>query len=179
MAERRPGTNPPIHLVRLGRGPGDRQVLRGVLEGAPGYARRVKGTPPPPDAAEQLLASLPEGTSREDKYTFAVLAGDRAVGCADVVRGYPDAETAFVGLLLIVERYQGQGLGAAAYAELEALARGWGCRSIRLAVVEANGQVLGFWEKLGFAATGERWPYTAGPVQSGLVALEKQLLSHA
>jgi ribosomal protein S18 acetylase RimI-like enzyme len=165
----------PVRLVRMGRQSADREVLQRVLESAPGYAVKVTGAPPAPGAAESLLASLPEGKTYQDKFVFSLHAGDQVVGCADVLRGYPAPEKATIGLLVIAESYQGRGLGAAAYAELESRIRDWGCQTIRLAVVETNDQVLGFWEKAGFQPTGERRAYTAGSVQSELLVMEKRL----
>ena len=165
----------PVRLVRMGRQAADREVLQRVFESAPGYAMKVTGAPPAPGAAESLLASLPEGMTYQDKFVFSLHAGDQVVGCADVLRGYPAPEKAFIGLLVIAESYQERGLGAAAYAELESQIRDWDCQTIRLAVVGTNDQVLGFWEKVGFQPTGERRAYTAGSVQSELLVMEKRL----
>lgn len=168
-----------VRLVRMTRRPADRQLLQRVLEEAPEYAMKVTGAPPNPHAADSLLAELPEGKTYEDKFVFCLQLSNHMVGCADVLRGFPVPEKAFLGLLLIGEPWQGRGLGAAAYAELEALVRSWGCRTIRLAVVQANGHVLGFWKKLGFEETGERVEYSAGSVQSELVLMEKLVVSAA
>ena len=165
----------PVRLVHMGHQPADREVLQRVLESAPGYAMKVTGAPPAPGAAASLLASLPEGMTYQDKFVFSLHAGDQVVGCADVLRGYPTPEKALIGLLVIAESYQGQGLGAAAYTKLELQIREWGCQTIRLAVVGTNDQVRGFWEKVGFQPTGEQPAYTAGSVQSELLVMEKRL----
>ena len=33
----------------------------------------------------------------------------RKLGCADILKSYPDEETAFIGLLLLSEKFQGKG----------------------------------------------------------------------
>jgi uncharacterized protein len=98
------------------------------------------------------------------------------VGCADVIRGYPEEGTAFLGLLLIAEPFQGRGLGRAAYAEIERVVSSWGiCERLRLSVIRVNDDVVPFWRKLGFEPTGETKPYRYGSVVSEHVLFEKTL----
>jgi GNAT superfamily N-acetyltransferase len=162
-----------VRLDRITHSDADRHVIQHVLDEAPDYAMRVTGLPPDANAGESLLSELPEGMSYKDKFVFSVHFGDKIVGCADMLRGYPVPEKAFLGLLVISEHWQDQGLGAAAYAELESVARGWGCRTIRLGVVLTNEKVFRFWERQGFRKTGEKVAFEAGSVNSEVVLMEK------
>ena len=71
------------------------------------------------------------------------------------VTGHPpgpaDDETLYIGLLQIDRPRQGQGIGAAACQALEreVEARWPWVRRLRLSVVRANDQVLGFWRRMG------------------------------
>jgi GNAT superfamily N-acetyltransferase len=149
--------------------------LQRVLEGAPQYAELVTGAPPGPADAQSTYSGLPEGKSYEDKFVFGICCGADMVGCADLIRGYPDRHTAWLGLLLVAKAFERRGFGSAAYRELEAVVRSWGCKRIRLSVVRANAQALPFWRKLGFAPTGETKPYRYGAVVSEHILLEKRL----
>lgn len=149
--------------------------MQDVLEDAPRYALATTGRPPAGDAAASLFGELPEGRKHEDKHVFAVMDGDDVVGCADVLKGYPDEGVVFVGLLVIREGMRRVGLGTAAYTRLEEIFRGWGSRRARLAVVERNIGALEFWGSVGFAATGEVRDYRAGLVESHLVLMEKDI----
>lgn len=154
----------------------DLPALQRVLEGAPGYAMRVGGAPPGPDEAHDTLTALPPDVEASAKVVFGVFEGEAMVGCADVIRGWPAPDVAFIGLLLLAEAHQGRGLGRLAYDRVEAAIRAWpGCRRIRLGVVEANAQALPFWRACGFAATGERKPFENGAVRSEVVLMEKRL----
>jgi len=90
-------------------------------------------------------------TLRHDTRRQAVLLlwQNRAVGFLDYKVAYPDLHSATIGLLLIEEKLQGQGLGKAAVEQLEVQLKE---RMNRLyAVVYGNNeQAKRFWERLGF-----------------------------
>ena len=152
------------------------QELQRVLEEAPTYSHRLTGGPPGPAEAQSLYTALPEGKSYDDKFVFGVYLEEAMVGCVDLIRGYPNAATAMLGLLLISERHQHRGVGRSTYALVEQFAQSWaGCDRLRIAVVRSNDEVLPFWTKLGFEPTGEVKPYRCGAVVSEHVALEKRL----
>ena len=163
--------------LRLVQGePDEMAKLQRVLESAPAYTHRVTGLPPVATEAQSTYSILPPGKSYDDKFVFGVERGGRMVGCVDVVRGYPDAQTAYVGLLLVAEPFQRQGIGRAAYRALESVIRSWRtCVRVRLAVVATNEAVIPFWSKLGFVPTGEVKPYRYAGVVSESIILEKVL----
>jgi GNAT superfamily N-acetyltransferase len=165
-----------VSLSVLAGAPAELADLQRVLEAAPGYAHRVTGVPPGAADAQSEYAMLPEGKTYDDKFVLGVHLDARMVGCADVVRGYPAPDVAFLGLLLIAEPFQHRGIGRAAYQQVESFVRGFGtCRRIRLSVVRANDHVAPFWEKMGFRRTGETKPYRYANVVSEHVLFEKAL----
>lgn len=166
---------PSIALRRLTGTPDELAALQRVLESAPTYHERIQGAPAGTHEAESTLAELPPGKTLDDKFVFGIYAGAEMVGCADVIRGWPDAETAIVGLLLFAERHHRQGYGTRAQVEIERIARGWGMSRMRLGVLAANAEVLPFWEGRGFALNGERKPHRAGLVTSEIWVLEKSI----
>ena len=94
----------------------------------------------------------------------------------DLLRGYPNNETAMLGLLLLKEKYQGKGLGKKSFEELLIFINSWAeINKIRISVIESNRQVLEFWHSLGFIETGVRRPYENGKVISEAIVLEKLL----
>ena len=103
-----------VHIRELQSEPEDMAELQRVLEGAPRYFGRVMGGPPGPAEAQSLYTMLPEGKGYEDKFVYGTFRNDDLVGCLDVMRGYPAGDIAFLGLLLIAEAHQGQGIGRAA-----------------------------------------------------------------
>jgi GNAT superfamily N-acetyltransferase len=147
--------------------------LQRVLEAAPSYSHRITGLPPGDRA--RTYAELPPGKTHEDKFVFGIWHGGTMVGVVDVVRGYPTADIAYLGLLVLAEEYQRRGHGRAAYHLVEDVVRCWGCSRVRLSVVRANAEVIPFWLGLGFRATGEVKPYRYAAVISEHVLFEKAL----
>ena len=150
--------------------------LQRVLEEAPTYAQRITGLPPGKADAQSTYSALPDGKSYDDKFVFGVFRGTDMVGCADLIRGYPRPATAMLGLVLVSERCRHQGIGRLAYGLLEQFVQDWDvCDRIRIGVVRTNEEVIPFWTRLGFAATGESRPYRYASVSSEIVVFEKSL----
>lgn len=128
----------------------DAEALQRLLEAAPSYSLIVQGTLPSPTAGEELLSELPPGKTADDKLVLGIFQGDELVGCADLFRGYPASEFAYIGLLLFSESDQRRGFGTEALSHIEALAASWGCRLLRIGVIETNLPALSFWRRAGF-----------------------------
>lgn len=136
----------------------DVEALQALLESDHAYTARVTGYPPGPSDALSLLLMRPEGLAEERKAVF----GGFLVSVLDVLRGYPDEEFAFLGLLLVRGDRQGEGIGAVTVGRfVDDAAREWPeVRRLRLAVVDTNAEVAPeFWRRLGFEPTGEVKPY--------------------
>ncbi|MBN2565373.1 MAG: GNAT family N-acetyltransferase [Candidatus Eisenbacteria bacterium] len=157
--------------------PSDVSALQSLLERAPVYHVRVTGSPATPTAAEELLHDLPPDGDPADKFVYGVYVNGALVGCVDVARGYPGPDFAFIGLLLIDESLRGLGIGRSACGLIEREALSWGVSTLRLAVLETNAEVVPFWEKMGFALTGERLTYVSGSVESHVLLMDKHIES--
>ena len=165
-----------ITVRQLRSSPETLSMLQAVLEAAPTYSLLTSGELRSPGSAKTIFEALPPGKSSEDKFVLGIYEDRLCVGLLDLIRGYPNAYTAMIGLLLISESHHGRGIGRAAYAQLEALVCTWPlARSIRIGVVGSNARVLPFWQGLGFSPTGTVKPYLKGSVISTVVVLERAL----
>lgn len=145
-----------------------------VLEAAPKYSLNVSGHHQSANAASEVFAALPNGFDYKNKFVFGIEVDADIVGCIDVLRGFPNTQTAMLGLLLLSEKYQGKGFGKTAYQALESMIKEWDeIKTIRISVVVSNSEVLPFWEKLGFRESGVRRPYKNGSITSETISLEK------
>ena len=150
-------------------------ALQRVFASAPEYCSRAIGHIP--DLSEMRATSLPGGKTPQDQYFFAIYLDHEMIGCADILRGYPTEDIAYLGLLLLSEKYQRMGLGAQAFAELERIALSWpGISTIRGAIMRSNDIVVPFWEKMGLVDTGIRRPWKTDEVVSESMIFEKKLL---
>lgn len=85
------------------------------------------------------------------------------VGVVDFRMHWPDEDMVYVGMIMVAEPYQRQGIGSAAWRLLAPwLAQGAQMRSARAGVEQFNPNGLRFLQSLGFSVTGE-----SSRIQSG------------
>lgn len=91
---------------------------------------------------------------------------------------------AYFGTFAVSPQKQGGGIGSLVMAAAEqAVADRWGATRMRMTVIRQRTELIEYYERRGFALTGETEPFPYGQVQFGLpqredlefVVLEKQL----
>jgi RimJ/RimL family protein N-acetyltransferase len=148
-----------LSLRRLTGEAAEMAALQCVFEAAPRYFELITGLPPGAAEAQSTFTALPPGKTYDDKRVYGLYASDAMIGCADVIRGYPVREKAVIGLLLIVEPWQGRGLGRAFERLIVRTLDDWPeITTVRIGVVATNAGALAFWRKLGYRETGEMRP---------------------
>ncbi len=152
----------------------DEPLVDELLTGLRSYSMAVDGVTKRFDAAKHFLTALPPGMRPASKRSLLIQQGQMSVGLIDLVIGYPDPGTAFIGLLAIIESRQGKGIGREAYNVVERALLKDGTKRARLAVIESN-PVGGFWRKMGFEETGERKPFRGECVRGVSILMEKLL----
>ena len=128
----------------------DVDALYSLFQHAADYSLLVEGKLPTREEARDELTSLPPGLGLSDKFFIGFWMDRTLVGCADILRSYPEAQIAYLGLLLFSPAHQGRGLGVLALNRLTELARSWHCHELRLAVIDKNERALQFWQREGF-----------------------------
>jgi diamine N-acetyltransferase len=149
-------------------------LVQEILEAAPRYTQNTEGVESIPTDGVDSLKALPPGCTLEQKLFMVAYRDDQAIGVIDLIRGFPDSETAFLGLLLLRETHQNQGLGKSIYEATEKVAINLGLKKIRLAVVDSN-PVQIFWKKMGFLDIGIARPHEGRNIKSTKRVLEKLL----
>lgn len=137
-------------------------ALQAVFTATPGYWRFYQLDAPPADHAAQEFAAVQETPGRS---LLGILrrvdrdnpdAGAELIGVLDFRLHWPQDATAYIGLLLVAEPLQRQGIGAQAWSLLKPwLAAAAGIRTVRVGVEQFNIAALKFWEAQGFTLTGE------------------------
>lgn len=112
---------------------------------------------PPFVTRESILndrKALPPRTSYDDKYYIGYFEKDELTAVMDLILGYPNDETAFIGLFMMKKQCQGKGIGSAVVEECFDFLSGIGYRFVRLGFARGNPQSEAFWKKNGFTQTG-------------------------
>jgi ribosomal protein S18 acetylase RimI-like enzyme len=94
-------------------------------------------------------------------------AGGRLVGCCQLERR-TDAEVYF-GMFSVSPGRQGQGWGREILAEAERLAgKEWGGRTMVMSVLAQRPELIAWYERRGYARTGETRPFPYGNARFGI-----------
>ena len=116
---------------------------------------------PPLATRESVLedmTALPPGKCAADKHYLGFFDRETLVAVLDLIERYPQDDTAYIGFFMTKKERQGYGFGSTFIGELMDELRREKFRKVRLAVDRGNPQSKAFWEKNGFALTGEEFP---------------------
>jgi GNAT superfamily N-acetyltransferase len=127
---------------------------------APHYFMSVEGKLPDEESIQEWFSEdeLPLGCTSEHQFVFSIMLNDELIGVVHILAACRDPEQATIGLLLLSELHQGQGLGRAVFDLLEQRMKEWGMTSCRIGVVANNISALAFWRSVGFVQIGELAP---------------------
>lgn len=106
------------------------------------------------ESIREDMAALPPGKTAEDKYYIGYFASGELVAVMDFIKGYPNADTAFIGFFMTDVSIQSKGIGSILISDLCAYLKTIGFSAIRLGWVKGNPQSEHFWLKNRFSKTG-------------------------
>ena len=110
--------------------------------------------PKPPSA--RICPRFPPEKTAADKYYAGFFSGEQLIAVLDLILGYPDAQTAFLGFFMTAAAVQKKGVGSTIVANIRTCCKRLGFTRLRLAIDEGNPQSEAFWTKNGFRKTSER-----------------------
>lgn len=123
------------------------------------------------EGVKEDMEALPPGKTYDDKYFVGYYNGDVLVAIMDIISGYPNEETIYIGLFMTDVSVQGKGTGTKIIQGLSEYAKMKEYKRIELAWVKGNLQAEGFWTKNKFVPIGERSSNAAEHV----IAAERKL----
>lgn len=108
---------------------------------------------PPMPTRQTILADLkelPPGVKAEDKAYLGCFKEEKLCALLDLVVGYPNVETLYLGFFMLAQQLQRQGKGTDLLSEISLFAKKEGFRYLRLGYVTTNLIARNFWLKNGF-----------------------------
>ncbi|MBQ3575020.1 MAG: GNAT family N-acetyltransferase [Clostridia bacterium] len=108
--------------------------------------------------AEQIkndMCIAPPGIPAEQKYYIGFFDGSMLAAVMDIIDGYPDPETAFIGFFMMKKGLQGRGIGSGIVSGVFAYLKTFGFERCRLGIDQDNPQSNRFWRKNGFCVLRE------------------------
>ena len=140
----------------------DARVLRecdipeaaGICSGNPEYYGYMRSLPSTEALLRDTLA-VPEGKGLVDKYFLLIRDEAGPLGLADIISGYPEGATAWIGLFMLRRSAQGKGVGRKMASQLLSGLKAAGFRRAGLAYVKDNPVPSHFWPGIGFEPSRE------------------------
>ena len=90
------------------------------------------------ESIETDMIALPPGKTVEDKVYVGYFDADKLIAVMDLILGFPEAETAYVGFFMTDVSVQGKDIGSSIFSELAKFVCGNGFSNIQLCWVEGN-----------------------------------------
>lgn len=121
------------------------------------YYRFMKDDQPTLRGLTNVITEVPEGTGADQKRFVGFYDKDDAklVAALDLIVGYPKKDDAYIGWFLVDAEKQNNGIGSQIFADVRAAMKSQGYNSLSLSIAKENEPVVQFWQKQGFAFTGE------------------------
>lgn len=107
------------------------------------------------DGMPELFFTKLFSITYDDKYYVGYYENKMLIAVMDLIAGYPDDSTIYIGLFMMKTLLQGKGIGTAIIQELCDYCKAQGYERIKLAWVKGNPQSERFWKKNNFIPIGE------------------------
>jgi GNAT superfamily N-acetyltransferase len=111
----------------------------------------------------QVLEMIQAADSRVE---LALAEDGSLVGCVHLKKEAPGS--CYIGMLTVDPGRQAGGIGKQLLSHGEQAARDWGCARMRMTVIESRVELLGFYERRGYARTGATEPFPEDDPRFGI-----------
>ena len=114
------------------------------------YFSKISDNPPSISNVEEDIEVIPNGVQKNQKNYRLISFNDEILGVVDFLSDYPEKDTILIGLFIIKNDKQKQGLGTKIFRYLENLFKNKKFLKIRIGVLVDNEIGLSFWKKQNF-----------------------------
>ena len=114
------------------------------------YFSKISDNPPSISNVEEDIEAIPNGVQKNQKNYRLISFNDEILGVVDFLSNYPEKDTILIGLFIIKNDKQKQGLGTKIFRHLEKSFKNKKFFKIRIGVLVDNEIGLSFWKKQNF-----------------------------
>ena len=131
----------------------DTDIILALYKGNTTYFHYCQPQPSEETVKEDMIV-CPGGVPASAKHYVGIFDADELVAVLDLIEGYPDIKTAWIGLFMLDRKWHGRGMGTRIFTALYDCLKQNGFKSIQLGYIKGNPQAEAFWRKNGFSPTG-------------------------
>ena len=156
----------------------DSAAIQELWEICADYMLLLNGCPNDPQLGEGAFTDVPPGRSAEDLAIFGII--DRQgglVGILHTLPGYPDENTWWIGVYVLIPELRSQGIGEQVVKGFEEYVRLRGYSSIMLGVVKKNKRASKFLKRIGFTVVRQTRPHQFGYSIHRVIVMRKSTSS--
>ena len=114
------------------------------------YFSKISDNPPSISNVEEDIEAIPNGVQKNQKNYKLISFNDEILGVVDYLTDYPEKNTILIGIFIIKNDKQKQGLGTKIFGYLENLFKNKKFLKIRIGVLVDNEIGFSFWKKQNF-----------------------------
>ena len=114
------------------------------------YFSKISDNPPSISNVEEDIEAISNGVQKNQKNYRLISFNDEILGVVDFLSDYPEKDTILIGLFIIKNDKQKQGLGTKIFRYLEKSFKNKKFLKIRIGVLANNEIGLSFWKKQNF-----------------------------
>lgn len=107
------------------------------------------------DSVKSDMVALPPNKTIDDKYFIGFFLKDELIAVMDLISGWPNDETAYIGFFIMNANLQGSGIGTSIISECLQYLKSIKFQYAKLGYVKENYQAESFWQKNQFKPTGK------------------------
>jgi GNAT superfamily N-acetyltransferase len=162
-------------LIRTLHPAHDHSLVMALLHLAADYIHLERDAAPTPAVADEFFTDAPPGCDAAQSLRLGVFDGPHLIAITDMAMAYPDAQTAYLSLLLVATHARGRHIGPYILRYLQSRAAEMRATAICLGVLAANPRGRAFWAREGFHDTGISGNVTLGTKTQLAYRLKKLL----
>ena len=114
------------------------------------FFQLTEGRPASLKDFESDLANVPDGFHMDDMDYVGIKLKEQHIAVFSYLKGFPDKDIVWLGLLLVHGDYHGAGYGSTILNAFEQSAIICGYKKVQLGVVSSNQPAIAYWEKQGY-----------------------------
>ena len=135
------------------------------------YFSKISDNPPSISNVEEDIEVIPNGVQKNQKNYRLISFNDEILGVVDFLSDYPEKDTILVGLFIIKNDKQKQGLGTKIFRYLEKSFKNKKFLKIRIGVLVDNEIGLSFWKKQNFKEIERKFEKS----EKEVIVMEKEI----